>query len=120
MRVGVDIIEINRVPDYEKFLNKIALKNEIGYIKSFKMQEARRQRVAALWCVKEAVFKCLGLGKDSGVTTKDVELSHEPSGRPYVKLYKTAKKAFENLELKEIEISLSHSDTYSTAIAIAN
>ena len=120
MRVGIDIIEIQKVPKDEKFLKKIALKSEILYMSSFKCEEGIHQRVAALWCVKEAVFKCLGLGKDSGVVAKDVELCHEPSGRPYVKLYKTAKKAFEALGLKEIEISLSHSDTYSTAIAIAN
>ena len=119
MRVGIDVIELEKVPKDEKFLKKIALKSEIDYINTFKCEEGRHQRVAAIWCVKEAVFKCLGLGKDSGVTTKDVELCHEQSGRPYVKLYKTAKKAFENLGLKEIEISLSHSDKVVTAIAIA-
>ena len=119
MRVGIDVIEIQRVPQDEKFLKRVALKGELDYINSFKNEDARHQRIAALWCVKEAVFKCLGLGKDSGVKTKDVELCHEGSGRPYVKLCGVVKEAFDKLKLKEIEISLSHSDTIATAIAIA-
>ena len=120
MRVGIDVIEIEKVSSDEKFLKKIALKGEIEYINSFKCEKGRREKIAALWCVKEAVFKCLGLGKDSKVTTKHVELCHEENGRPFVILSGVAKKAFTELGLKEIEISLSHSDTIATAIAIAN
>ena len=120
MRVGIDVIEIERVTEDESFLKKIALKSEIEYIKSFKCEKGRLERIASLWCVKEAVFKCLGLGRDSGVTTKHVELCHEESGQPYVKLSGVAKKAFDSLGLKEIEISLSHSTSIATAIAIAN
>lgn len=119
MRVGIDTIELERVPVDEKFLNRVALSNEIDYINSFKNGNSRHQRIAALWCVKEAVFKCLGLGKNSQVTAKDVELCHDESGRPYIKLYRTAKKFFEELKLNEIEVSLSHTNELATAIAVA-
>ena len=119
MRVGIDTIEVEKVSKDEKFFKKIATKQEIDYINSFKCEKGQNQRIASLWCVKEAVFKCLGLGKDSGVTTKDVELCHKESGAPFVKLSGVAKKQFEKLGLKEIEISVSHSDTIATAIAIA-
>lgn len=120
MRVGIDVIELEKVSKDEKFLKKIAHSEEIEYINQFNCEEAKHQRIAALWCVKEAVFKCLGLGKDSKVTTNDVMLCHDETGRPYVKLFGVAKSAFDKLKLKEIEISLSHSQTIATAIAIAN
>jgi len=119
MKVGIDIIEINRAKDDEKFLNKIAFEEEIEYINSFKCEEVKKQRIAALWCVKEAVFKCLGLGKGSKVTTKDVMLCHHENGKPYVKLFGIAKDTFDNLKLNEIEVSISHSVSFATAIAIA-
>lgn len=118
MRVGIDILEIGKIKDLESLLSKIALPGEIEYIKNFKCKEGQAQRTASLWCVKEAVFKALGLGKDSWVTTKEVELCHEETGRPFVKLYSKALEQFKKLNLKEIEISLSHSNTVATAICI--
>lgn len=119
MKVGIDIIEIERVSMDEKFLKKIAFDEEIEYINSFKCEDGQRQRVAALWCTKEAVFKSLSLGKDSKVTMKDVMLCHNEDGSPYVKLFKVAKDAFEKLGLKGIEISISHTNISAIAIAIA-
>lgn len=120
MRVGIDMIELNRVPMTQEFLKRIAKPREIEYIKQYKCENGYRQRVAALWCVKEAVMKALGLGKDSGVTMKEIELCHEETGRPYVKLTRVAKSAFEKLNLRDIEISISHSETFATAICIVN
>lgn len=118
MRVGIDIIELNRVSIDEKFIKKIANSYEQEYIDQYKCEEGKRQRIASLWCVKEAVMKALGLGRDSGVTMKDIELLHEDNGRPYVKLKKIALQQFKVLNLKEIEISISHSETIATAICI--
>ena len=118
MKVGIDVLEYNKIKDPDKFLNRIGLENEIKYIKEFKTKQAQIQRIASLWCVKEAVFKCLNLGKNSKVSTKDVELCHESTGKPYVKLFNHALKAFQKLQAKEIEISLSHSDSLAIAICI--
>ena len=118
MRTGIDILEYNEIKDLEKFIERISLEKEKEYIYMYKCIDGQTQRVSALWCVKEAVFKALGLGKDSGVTMKDVELCHEESGRPYVKLYNTAMQRFKEMGLNEIEISLSHTKTSAIAICI--
>lgn len=120
MRVGIDVIELDKVPKTQAFLKRIAKPKEIEYINRYKCESGQRQRTATLWCVKEAVMKALGLGKDSGVTMKDIELCHEESGRPFVKLQKVAKNAFKELNLREIEISISHSETIASAICIIN
>ena len=117
--VGIDVIEIDRVDTSDKFLEKIAYADEIEYIKKSSCQELQKQRIASLWCVKEAVMKALGLGKDSGVVFKDIKLCHEKSGKPYVELYGKAKEAFAKVgENSKIEVSTSHSKTIATAIAI--
>jgi len=119
MRVGIDVTELKDIPNDDKFLNRIANKSEVEYIKNFKCEKGQHQRIASLWSVKEAVMKCLGLGKDSKVTMKEIEVCHEESGRPYVKLSKVAAKAYKELKFTEIEISISHSENIVTAIAIA-
>jgi len=119
MRTGIDIVEIERISLDDKFLSKIANEREIEYIKTYKTEQSQKESIAGLWAVKEAVFKLLGLGKNSGVAFKDIELLHEANGRPYVKLINIAEKTFINLGLKEIEISISHTKNNAVAVAIA-
>ncbi len=119
MRTGIDIIEVDRISLDDKFLAKIANEREIEYIETYKTEQSQKESVAGLWAVKEAVFKMLGLGKDSGVAFKDIELLHEENSRPYVKLSNIAQKTFEELGLKEIEISISHTKNNAIAVAVA-
>lgn len=117
--VGIDIIEVERVDVSETFLNKIAHESEIEYIKKSKCENLRRQRTAALFCVKEAVMKALDMGAKSGVVFKDIKLTHTPSGKPEIVLFGKAKDKFESLfKDKKIEVSLSHTSAFATAIAI--
>ncbi len=115
--VGIDIIEVARIDQGAEFLNKIALPEEIEYIT--KSQSLRSQRAAALFCVKEAVMKALGTGASQGVSFKDLQLSHEKNGKPIINLFGRAYEIFNDKYLgKKIEISISHTEKYATAIAV--
>ena len=117
--VGIDIIDIERVDGSDEFLNKIARDGEIDYIKKSFCDSLRLQRTGALFCVKEAVMKALGLGKNSGVVFKDIELTHQPSGKPTVLLHGVAlEKMNSDHPGKHIEVSLSHTPISAIAIAI--
>ena len=117
--VGIDIIDIERVDKSEEFLKKIANEKEIEYVQKSFCESLRHQRTGALFCVKEAVMKALEMGKNSGVVLKDIELSHEESGKPIVILHgKALEKYQENFADKKIEISLSHTPVMAIAIAI--
>jgi len=119
--VGIDIIELNRVDTSDNFLNKIAHEDEISYIKKTMCEQVQHERIASLFCVKEAVMKALGLGKNSGVVFKDIKLCHESSGKPYVELYGVAKEEYQKKYRNYyINISISHSKTIATAIAVLN
>ena len=117
--VGIDIIEIERVDKSDAFLERIANPSEIEYAQKSFCDSLRHQRTGALFCVKEAVMKALELGKDSGVCFKDSELAHEKSGKPIVILHGVAKEKYDSVFAgKKIEISLSHTPTFATAIAV--
>lgn len=117
--VGIDIIEVDRIDKSEKFLEKIALEIEIEYINRSKCESLRFQRLASLFCVKEAVMKALGTGASKGVSFKDICLCHEDSGKPYVYLLGKAQEIFkQQYKDKKIEISISHTEKYATAIAV--
>ncbi len=83
--IGIDIVEIDRIDESDAFLDKIAHTSEKEYINSF--ISLKKQRIASLFCVKEAVMKALDMGKGSGIVFKDIELYHSETGKPYVRLY---------------------------------
>lgn len=117
--VGIDIIEVERVDTSDAFLNRIAHESEIEYINKSKCKSLRHQRIASLFCVKEAVMKALEMGANSGVVFKDIELTHNEFGKPEVILHGRAKEKIESVFAgKKIEVSLSHTSSIATAIAI--
>lgn len=117
--LGIDLVEVARLSLEEKFIDKIADEQEKAYILKSANDELKKQRLAALWAVKEAVMKALGLGKSSGVRFKDIKLCHEKSGKPYVELMGVAKREFDCCFYgKKIEVSISHEKKHAVAVAI--
>lgn len=117
--IGIDLVEVERFSLDDKFMGRIAYPEEIAYIKRGISDDLRRQRLAALWAVKEAVMKALGLGEKSGVAFKDIKLCHEKNGKPYVELFGLALQEMTACFYgKKIEVSLSHTKSHATAIAL--
>ena len=113
MKIGIDTLEIERINDDEKFLQKILTKNEIDYINNFKN---KKERIAGFFCAKEAVFTALDI---ENLIHQEIEIRHGHNGRPYVQLSGKTKEMFEK-KYREIDISISHSKTISTAVCIVN
>ena len=114
--IGIDLVEVDRFTLDEKFISRIADEEEVAYIKT--SPALSLQRLAALWAVKEAVIKALNLG-GSGVSFRDIKLCHEKSGKPYVELSGKAKQEMDAFHYGQtVEVSLSHTKNYATAIAI--
>lgn len=113
--IGFDLQEIEDIKDEERLLLKIALDDEIEYISKFKC--GRKMRIASLWSIKEAVFKALDL-KSGDISYKEIELCHQSSGKPYIRLYGKALEHFKSIGAKRIEMSLSHQKNIVGAVAI--
>lgn len=116
---GVDIVNVGRIDKIlldkrQQFYNKIFTIEEINYIAK---KGHKSTTVAGLFAAKEAVSKALGTG--IGVLGwKDVEILHEPKGRPYINFAEGGKKIADNLGVGEIQISISHEKDYAIAFVV--
>lgn len=114
--VGIDIIEIDRVADVlkrhgDRFLNRVYTPDEIVHCRG------RVSELAARFAAKEAVMKALGTGV-RGVSWKDIEVLPNRRGKPLVFLYGRGAKRAEAIELRGLEISLTHSKEYAIASVV--
>ena len=116
--IGNDIIEIERI---EKAISKEGFKNKVYTQRELENIEKRGDRVetyAGIFSAKEAISKAIGTGVREFSLT-DLEILNDDLGKPYVvvseKLDKIIKSKKEDYQ---IEISISHSKKYATAVAI--
>ena len=107
---GIDIMSTSRIKKAidrfgRRFIERIYTKNEIALISR---RKNKYEVYSAYWAVKEATMKALGTGNRMGVYFRDIEILHEPSGKPYLKLYGWSKRHAERLGVKNTVISMSH------------
>ena len=117
-RCGIDMIEVQRVHDGierfgEQFLNRFFTENERADCKG------QVHRLAARIAAKEAVAKALGTGIGD-VKWIEIEVRiNNAHNRPTVHLHGAAAALSQAMGLTAWEISLTHTDEYASAIAIA-
>ena len=116
--VGNDIIEIERI---EKAILKEGFKNKVYTQRELKNIEKRGNRTetyAGIFSAKEAISKAIGTGVREFSLT-DLEILNDDLGKPYVVVSEKLDKILKNKkESYQIEISISHSKKYATAMAI--
>lgn len=113
--VGNDIVEIERV---KKALEKKGFKEKIYTDKEIIQIEAKKvgkiASYAGRFSAKEAISKALGTGI-RGFDFKDIEILNNNLGKPEVNVKNSL---IDILKDKKLEVSISHSEKYATAIAI--
>jgi holo-[acyl-carrier protein] synthase len=114
--IGIDIVEIERVESAikrwgERFLSRIYTETEL------RSYQDRLSSLASKFAAKEAVMKVLGTG-GIGIGWREIEILNGNDGRPSVKLYGQALNKAEELNLKELSVSLSDSKQHAVAVAI--
>lgn len=103
IKVGIDIIEINRVSIEERLIKRILHTEEIELLNAIEDHQRKLQFLAGRWAVKEAIFKAI----DINIAPHNINVSYL-NNKPIVK----------NDELEDIQISISHERNYALAIAI--
>ena len=114
--IGIDIVEIARIKRViarweERFLRRIYTDAEL------RLYCKKPSSLAARFACKEAVMKLLGTGR-KGVSWRDIETLSHPGGKPLINLYGRAQNKANELGLKEIMVSLSHSKEYAIASVV--
>lgn len=142
--IGNDIIEIERI---EKAISKEGFKKKVYTdleLENLSKKGNRAESYAGIFSAKEAISKALGTGvRDFSLL--DIEILSDDLGKPYVKVskkldelikkklnirnevmnkvaFQTLKNEYEDISkfknYYEIQISISHSRMYATAVAI--
>ena len=118
--IGIDIVEIKRLSRVSKrwgagFLNKVYTKRELAYANSKRFPY---QHLAARFAAKEAIFKALGEVETDFVGWKNVEILNDAYGKPVVHWHGVAEKVRKKRKLKDVVVSLSHTENYAVASAM--
>ena len=117
MLVGIDVLDVVRMEKFvqnEHFLEKYFTPYEIGYV-----QHNNRQTLslAGLYAAKEAFLKALGIGIGGGIALSEIEVYHEESGKPQLRVNSsTGNIMLKTMNVTEIGVSISHTDEICTAI----
>lgn len=119
VKVGTDIIEVNRIEQAikkhgDKFLTKIFTPDEIKYCN--KNADTKYQHFAVRFAAKEAVFKAISDILNNVLVWTDIEVVNNANGKPVIKFHNVDK---EKLELiNGIDISLSHVKDIAVATVV--
>jgi holo-[acyl-carrier protein] synthase len=120
--VGVDIVEVQRVERLlrrfgSRFAARIFTKDEIAYCE----QRARpAQHYAVRFAAKEAFVKALGERRASypGMRWSDISVQRTQQGEPILTFSGTVKEAVEQIGLRQVHVSLTHSTQYGAAVVV--
>ncbi|MDA8080204.1 MAG: holo-ACP synthase [Actinomycetota bacterium] len=116
--VGTDILEINR---FRKVLErrpglrrKIFTEAEVAYCES---KADSIPHFAARFCAKEAFSKAIGSGVRA-FSMSEVEVVRNDLGKPGIELSGRAQKIASDLAVKDVDVSMSHSDLFAVAVVV--
>ena len=118
--MGVDLAEVERIQRAierhgEPFLRRVYTVGEREYCERFKN---KYERYAGRFAAKEAAMKALGTGWKRGVRWVDFEVVRELGGRPTIRLDGEARKIAEELGVKRIALSITHTEAQALAQVI--
>jgi holo-[acyl-carrier protein] synthase len=118
---GVDIVETARLAESiarhgERFLARVFTDGERQYCSAMKKPETF---YAARFAAKEAVSKAFGTGIGAQLGWLDIDVRRKASGEPFVVLGGEGANTARRLGITEIHLSISHSEHYAVAQALA-
>ena len=119
MRVGVDLIEIERIrralDRYPAFRERCFTEAEQAYCES---RRNPAESYAGRFAGKEAVGKALGLGVARAFAWKDIEIVGRP--KPGVRLSGRVLAWAEKVQAGRIDLSMTHSRELAAAICVVS
>ena len=119
---GLDLVECDRIAKVwnnhgARFLDRVLTPAEQARAKEFKNQVPF---IAGRWAAKEAILKMIGTGWRGQIAWTDMEILPDQSGRPLVTLTGETKRRSDQLGIKHILLSITHTEQYAAASAIGS
>jgi len=117
--IGMDIIEVSRIQKVMErdlgFREKIFSEGEIAYCERMKN---KYQHYAARFSAKEAFMKALGTGWRDGIRFVEIEITHDPLGKPLLVLTGKAKELAGKAGMGNMHVTLSHVKEVASAVVV--
>jgi holo-[acyl-carrier protein] synthase len=117
--IGTDILEVERMANMvsrgRPCLETIFTDKEIEHCET---KARKSEHYAARYAAKEAILKALGTGWRDGLAFSDIEILNDELGKPQVFLHGKVKEFFDQQQIKQVSVSLSHTKDNALATAI--
>jgi holo-[acyl-carrier protein] synthase len=118
--IGSDILDVARVTqalerDGDRFREDVFSAGEISYCEG---KRHPAQHYAARFAAKEAFVKALGNGVRDGIVWRDIEIRHEPTGQPRLRLSGASQRLADGRGVRQVHLTLSHTAEYAAATVI--
>lgn len=118
--VGTDIVHIPRLQRIaerwgDKFLNRIFTREEQAYVNKKSRPEVS---LAGFFAAKEATVKAIGTGFSQGAGFLDINVIHDPAGRPLLSISGRTLDAAKKSGASRWHLSISHDASVAIATVI--
>ena len=116
--IGLDVVHVSRLSHWQ---GKKGLFERFFHPDELQVFETRGASaylsLAARFAAKEAFGKALGTGL-AGITLKNIRVTNNHNGKPYMTLFGDALEAFNKTGATEIHLSLTHESDNALAMVV--
>lgn len=117
---GVDLVAVSKLRDvcerHENFIPEVFTQAERDYCLSKKNPY---RHLAGRFAAKEACMKALGRGlHGTDSMLREIEVVHEPSGKPSLRLTGFARKLAARFSLSRFSVSISHTEDLAVSTVV--
>jgi len=118
---GIDLVDCPRIEEMmerhgERFVERVFTAAEQAYARANKNGI---EKLAGRFAAKEAVLKLMGTGWRGKIAWTDIEIVNNKAGQPKVTLFGEVKKLADELGIKHISVSITHTANFAIASAVA-
>ncbi len=119
--IGVDVVDLVRfrrtLDDLgERFVERIFTPEEARY--AARSERRYAERLAVRFAAKEAFGKATGRGMTEATRWREIEVVHDPRGRPELSLHGETRRFARSLGVTGIHLSLSHDGPVAEAFVV--
>jgi len=118
---GIDLVDCPRIEQMiqrhgERFVKRVFTADEQAYAEKNKNEV---EKLAGRFAAKEAVLKLVGTGWRGKIAWTDIEIINNAAGQPEVTLGGEVEKIADQLGIKHISVSITHTANFAIASAVA-
>jgi holo-[acyl-carrier protein] synthase len=117
---GIDLVDCPRIEDMikrhgDRFTDRVFTAAEQKYARANRNPV---EKLAGRFAAKEAVLKLLGTGWRGKIAWTEIEIVNNSAGQPEVALSGEVKKIADELGIKHISVSITHTANFAIASAV--